>query len=52
MAAPARNVSWVVAFPADAVSQDISAHPDRFHDFRLVEVQGTIRLFEREGTKR
>jgi hypothetical protein len=47
LALPAHNVAWAVAFPDDAVSQDMSAHPDRFRNFKLVKTQGNIRLFER-----
>jgi hypothetical protein len=52
LASPARHVTWVVAFPGDAVSKDLSAHPDRFQDFKLVIATGNIRLFERVGAKR
>ena len=44
---PAGNVAWAVAFPGDAVSLDIAAHPDRFRDFILVKVTGDIHLFAR-----
>jgi hypothetical protein len=47
LATPSRNVEWAVAFPQDAVSQDLAAHPDRFKDFKLVRETGNIRLFQR-----
>jgi hypothetical protein len=49
IADPARRVSWVVAYPGDAVTADLTAHPDRFSDFRLRVTQGRIKLFERAG---
>jgi hypothetical protein len=47
LSSPSRNVAWAVAFPQDAVSQDLAAHPDRFKNFTLVRETGNIRLFER-----
>jgi hypothetical protein len=47
IADPAHHVAWVVSFPGDAVSADLAAHPDRFRDFRLVLVQGRIRVLAR-----
>jgi hypothetical protein len=47
LVSPARHVAWAVAFPGDAVSQDMSAHPDRFRAFKLVKVDGNARLFMR-----
>lgn len=44
---PGRNVQWAVAYPEDAVSADMAAHPGRFHSFRLVEVDGTARIWKR-----
>ncbi len=46
---PARHVSWVVAYPGDAVTADLAAHPDRFGDFRLRVTQGRIKLYQRVG---
>jgi hypothetical protein len=47
LVSPARYVAWVVATPGDGVSQDLSAHPDRFRSFRLVDRDRTLLLFER-----
>jgi len=47
IADPAHHVAWVVAYPGDAVSADLAAHPDRFRDFRPVVVQGRIRVLAR-----
>ena len=47
LTSPARNVAWVVSYPADAVTTDMAAHPDRFRDFRIRFTQGRIRIFER-----
>ncbi len=44
---PAANVDWAVAFPGDQVSTDMTAHPDRFHRFRLAYTEGVIRIFRR-----
>ncbi len=49
IADPARHVAWVVAFPGDAVTADLQAHPDRFTDFRLRVVQGRIKVYQRIG---
>ena len=47
LASPARNVGWVVAYPGDAVTADMTAHPDRFRDFRIKFSQGKIKVLER-----
>jgi hypothetical protein len=47
IADPAHHVAWVVAYPGDAVTADLTAHPDRFLDFKLVVTQGRIKVFER-----
>jgi hypothetical protein len=52
LASPSRHVAWVVAFPADAISKDLSLHPDRFRDFKLVMATGNLRLFKRVVTER
>jgi hypothetical protein len=44
---PAKNVAWAVSYPGDAVTADMTAHPDRFSDFRLQFTEGRIKLFER-----
>ena len=44
---PARNVAWVVSYPGDAVTSDMTAHPDRFRDFRIKFTEGKIKIFER-----
>ncbi len=49
LADPAANVAWVVAYPGDAVTADLTAHPDRFADFRLKVTQGRIKVYERSG---
>ena len=49
---PSRSVRWAVAFPDDAVSTDLAAHPDRFRHFKVVEVDGHVRLLERVDTAR
>jgi hypothetical protein len=49
LAAPARHVEWVVAYPGDAVSSDIAAHPARFVEFRRVLTDLRGRLYRREG---
>ncbi len=46
---PAGHVAWVVAYPGDEVTADLTAHPDRFTDFRLQVTQGRIRVYERIG---
>jgi hypothetical protein len=45
--APANNVAWVVATPGDAIATDISAHGDRFAQFRQVLKDGKITLYQR-----
>jgi len=52
LTSPSRHVAWAVAFTGDAVSRDLSAHPDRFRDFRLVDAVGGVRLYERIGVER
>jgi hypothetical protein len=52
LASPSRHVAWVVAFLADAISKDLSLHPDRFRDFKLVMATGNLRLFKRVVTER
>lgn len=54
MRSPARNAAWVVSYPGDAVTLDMTAHPDRFHDFKLAFTEGDIRIFRRlpSGTTR
>jgi hypothetical protein len=52
LVAPARHVEWVVAFPRDAVTEDLQAHPDRFDRFKLVETDGDIHLYKRTGARR
>jgi hypothetical protein len=47
LAHPAREVRWVVAYPGDAVTTDMTEHPARFTDFRLVKTQDRIRIYER-----
>ena len=49
IADPSAHVAWVVAYPGDAVTADLAAHPGRFTDFRLVLTQGRIRVFERKA---
>ncbi len=49
IADPAGHVAWVVAFPGDAVTADLTAHPDRFTDFRLRVTQGRIKVYQRVG---
>ena len=49
IADPARHVAWVVAYPNDAVSTDLHDHPDRFTDFRLVNMQDKIKIYQRMG---
>ena len=44
---PARNVAWVVSYPGDAVTADMTAHPARFRDFRIKFTEGKIKIFER-----
>jgi hypothetical protein len=44
---PARNVAWVVSYPGDAVTSDMTTHPDRFRDFRIRFTQGQIKIFGR-----
>lgn len=44
---PARNVAWVVSYPGDAVTSDMTVHPDRFRDFRIKFTEGRIKIFER-----
>ena len=43
---PATTVKWVVTFTADAIASDMSAHPERFRQFRLMITDGRIRVFE------
>jgi hypothetical protein len=45
---PGANVAWAVAFPGDAISADVSAHPDRFSRFQLVMTDGGVRLYQRD----
>ncbi len=47
IASPSQHVAWVVSYPNDAVTADMTAHPDRFSDFRLAVAQGKIKVFER-----
>ena len=47
IASPAQHVAWVVSYPGDSVTADITAHPDRFADFRLVVSQGRIKVYQR-----
>ena len=47
IASPARNVAWVVSYPGDAVTSDMTAHPDRFGDFRIKFTEGKIKIFGR-----
>jgi hypothetical protein len=44
---PARNVAWVVSYPGDAVTSDMTVHPDRFRDFRIKFTEGQIKIFGR-----
>jgi hypothetical protein len=44
---PARNVAWVVSYPGDAVTADMTAHPVRFRDFRLAFTEGHIHIYQR-----
>ena len=47
IADPIRHVTWVVAYPGDAVTADLTSHPDRFRDFKLVVSQGRIKVYAR-----
>jgi hypothetical protein len=47
LADPEHHVTWVVAYPGDAVTADMKAHPGRFRDFHLVITQGRARVFVR-----
>jgi len=47
LADPAHRVAWVVAYPGDAVTADLTAHPGRFRDFHLVVTQGRARVYAR-----
>jgi hypothetical protein len=47
LADPAHRVAWVVAYPGDAVTADITAHPGRFRDFHLVITQGRAKVYAR-----
>ena len=49
LTAPARHVRWVVAFPGDAISADLSRHSDRFARFQLVLTDGDIRIYTRRS---
>jgi len=48
LASPSTRVTWLVAYPGDAITSDLHAHPDRFTDFRVAITQGRIRVFERQ----
>jgi hypothetical protein len=43
---PETTVKWVVTFVGDAIAADMSAHPGRFQQFRLMITDGRIRVFE------
>jgi hypothetical protein len=47
MAAPVRNVAWVLTFPHDAVWRNMHAHAGRFADFKVVVIEGQIHLYKR-----
>jgi hypothetical protein len=47
LADPAHHVAWVVAYPGDAVTADLTAHPNRFRDFHLVIAQGRAKVYAR-----
>ena len=47
LADPVHHVTWVVAYPGDAVTADIAAHPDRFRDFHVVATQGRAKVYAR-----
>jgi hypothetical protein len=49
--APDSTVAWVVAINGDAVSADMSAHPDRFRRFRLVITDGRIRVYRGQASE-
>ncbi len=44
---PARHVEWVVVAQGDVVSRDMSAHPGRFVDFKMVFDRGPLKLLKR-----
>jgi hypothetical protein len=44
---PYPNVEWVAVSHGDAVSADMSAHPDRFVRFHQVSKDGKVTLYER-----
>lgn len=48
ISSPAKNVVWAVSYPGDAVTADLTAHPDRFSDFHLQFRQGRIKVYERD----
>ena len=52
IADPVHHVAWVVSYPNDAVTTDIEQHPQRFADFRVVNTQGKIKIYERKGPPR
>jgi hypothetical protein len=52
IADPSDHVAWVVSYPNDAVTTDIEQHPQRFADFRIVNRQGKIKIYERKGPPR
>jgi len=41
------KVDWAVAYPGDQVSTDMTAHPDRFHQFPAGVHGRVIRIFRR-----
>ncbi len=47
VAAPAANVEWIVAYDGDAMSANISAHPQLFAGYAVVIHDGRARLLER-----
>ena len=47
LADPAHHVTWVVAYPGDAVTADMVAHPGRFRDFHLVITQSRAKVYAR-----
>jgi hypothetical protein len=48
---PEANVSWVLAYPGDAVSKDMDDHPGRFAQFALAVQQGPAHLYSGPGIR-
>ena len=44
---PSAHVRWAVASAGDAVTADLTAHPDRFGAFRMVFDDGTVKVYQR-----